>query len=341
MMKTFWLFRSNLRIIEYYHQYRDIETFKKQCHDFYLLQGIWFLENTDIEEFVVWRLKPKKPIKNIVMKVNGKLFKQIFVDNFDEVVKYEPPLIAFFRGGFEEYDNLIKKYSKFFKNSRTLYLGASKRITPQYGGKYDLILVEDELELKKIKNSIPFYKTANENIFNVIKGREKIIDIIWICNNTQFKIKGQEYFINKLRKSDYLRSLSILHVGNEPDKLSKLLNKYNIKNIHLAGYLNRHQINVLLNSSKLALITSDKTDGCPRLITEILCTDAVLICRSKTRMLDYYRKAAVIFDDGEIENKVKFALKNLKKYKNKKNNYDIDNICKLNLLGWSVPVQLL
>ncbi len=340
-MKTFWLFRTNLLPLEYYHSYKDIDTFKKNCHDFYLLQGVWYLENTELEEFIVWRLKPKNSEihKNIEMIVNGKHFKQLFVNSFNKVTKYQPPDIAFFRGGFKEYDELILKNSQFFKNTKTFYLGASKRVTPQYGGKYDSILVEDENELN-IPNSIPFYKTANPHIFKNTN-EERMFDICWICNNSQIRMKGQEFFVQQITKSNYLKSLNILHVGNKPEKLKELMKKYNVVNIKTLGYKKREEVNECINSAKICLLTSDRNDGCPRVITEILCTGIPLVCRNFTRMLDYYRDECISFDDKKIEKKINFALKNYRDLTEKNINnlkkFSFDEICKKNLYNWNNP----
>ena len=59
MIKSMWLFRSNLRPLEYYHQFKSLEEFNEDCHDFYLMQGMWYLENGYLDEFVVWRLAPR------------------------------------------------------------------------------------------------------------------------------------------------------------------------------------------------------------------------------------------------------------------------------------------
>jgi len=333
-MKTMWLFRSNLRITEYYHEFKDINVFKKNCHDFYLLQGIWYLENTELTKFVVWRLKPKdKHQPDIVMKVNGKPFKQLFVDSFDEVLKYNAPDIAFFRGGFPEYDKLVSENPDFFKT--TLYLGASKRVTPKYGGKYTYILVENDNELK-IPSSIPFYKTANPLIFNKTDYR-KVFDIVWICNNSQMRMKGQEYFIKQIAKSKFLQGLKILHIGNEPEKLEKLIKKYGVNNILISGYKSRPHINIFLNSGKIGLLTSDEGDGCPRLITEILCTSTILVSRKRTRMLSYYSKNCFQYEDDKLEDTLKYVIYNydkISKENMKKNNYEMKEICEKNLSLW-------
>ena len=83
-MKNLYLFRSNISNLEYYHEYKDLETFEKKCHDFYLLQGLWILKNTDIDEVVIWRLS-KRPKKDIVFEVEYGIFIQRWVQDFDEV----------------------------------------------------------------------------------------------------------------------------------------------------------------------------------------------------------------------------------------------------------------
>ena len=44
-MRSFWLFRSDIKALEYYHEYKDLQTFKSKCHDYYLLLPLWLLEN--------------------------------------------------------------------------------------------------------------------------------------------------------------------------------------------------------------------------------------------------------------------------------------------------------
>ena len=341
MIKIMWLFRTNLLPLEYYHQYKDLKTFKEKCHDFYLLQGIWFLENTELETFIVWRLKPKNSNlhNNIIFDVNGKKFKQIFVESFDECIKWKIPDIAFFRGGFKEYDDLVLKYQRFFQHTLTLYLGASKRILPQYGGIYKHILIENEKD-KYINKSIPFYKTANSNIFKNLNYSNRVIDILWICNNTQHRMKGQKYFVEQLKNNNYLKKLRIGHIGNKPEYLQNMFDKYCITNVKLYGYKTRQEINKLLNMSKIGLVTSDEGDGNPRVLTEILQAGTLLLFRSKTNMLDYYKDVSFSFEDDELKDKVKIILKKYEKYYKKLNNQlsegfcSMDEICKKNITLW-------
>lgn len=276
-MKTFWLFRTNLRKYEYYHSIDNLEQFKNECHDFYLLMGIWMLENTELQEFVVWRLVKEQPKDAIYSGrkefiVNGKPFVQLFVNNFEDCFSFPSPDITFFRGGFPEYAKLTKAHSKHF--GLKLYYGAGRRIQPQYGGVYDKILVEDKRDYGP--DTIPFYKTANPNIFYPMN-LERKWDICWPCNFAQLKYKGQEWFIKQIAKSDYLRTLKILHIGDKPGVGKKLCDTYRVNNIEFKGWVTRPELNKYLNQSKIGLVTSNELDGSPRIITEIIMSGRELM----------------------------------------------------------------
>jgi hypothetical protein len=335
-MKTFWLFRSNSKILEDYHQYDNLKDFENNLWDFYLFQTLWLLRNTEIEEVVIWRFL-KSPKNDIVFELpNKKLFIQKFVSTFDKCFKYKSPIISFFRGGFPEYDNTINKKPSHF--GLKLYLGANgPRRYPIYGGMYDKILIEDERDIRK--NTIFFYKIGVPNIFKPLN-LEKKYDVIFPCNFSQLKFKGQEYFINRVSKSDFLKSLKIVHIGNEQDVGKRLCQKYKVENIEFVGKKNRHELNEYLNHSKFGLVTSNLADGCPRISTEILATGCPLLIRDKTRLLNYYKlKSVRIFDDSNLE---KVFMKSFQKYEDLrqknleylKNEFNFDNVCQMNFNLW-------
>lgn len=333
-MRRFYLFRSDLRILEDYHCYKNLDDFKNFCWDFYLLQGLCFLEHDYFDEVIIWRLQPKKRQSDIIFKVNGKKFIQKWVDDFKEVFKYPKSTISFFRGGFKSYCQITKQNPKFF--GVKLYLGASQRLTPQYNGLYDHILVESERELKTISDSIPFYKTANPRIFKLLN-LEKKYDICWPNNFTQIKYKGQEFFISVVGTCPYLKSLKIVHVGNNPEVGKKLCKKYNVTNIEFIGHTNRPGLNKILNQSKFGLVTSNLNDGCPRISTEILMSRTPLIIRENTRLLKYYKQKSIVeFNDKNMINRIKFAMKHYYKYSNEviQNKLSLDEICKMNIDFW-------
>lgn len=333
-----WLFRTNLKHLEYYHSYKDLETFEKECHDFYLLMLIWFLRNDKFDEAIVWRLHDKEK-DDITFEVNGKLFIQKFVKNFDEVFKYEKPNVTIFRGGFPEYDELTKSNNKFF--GLKLYIGAGRRVVSKDGGIYDKYLMEDEKDLLMYKNTVPFYKTSNQNIFYP-KNLDKKYDICIVSNFKQLKMKGQDFFIKQMTKSNFLKGLKICHCGNEPERGKKLCKKNNIKNIDFLGQLDRHQLNNTLNISNYGIVLSNRMDGCPRVITEILCSGTPLLLRNQTRILDFYKRFGIVtFDDNEMLNIISSSMKHKSIQKNKNvliNNglpqLSMDSICMKNLENW-------
>jgi hypothetical protein len=334
-MKRFWLFRTNLTNLESYHEYSDPNDFERNLWDFYLLQGLWLLRNTECKEVTIWRLT-KKSSYSIKFKFDDKIFIQRFVKNFDECFKYNKPDITFFRGGFPEYCLITKKNPNFFGTK--LYLGASKRKYPIYGGVYDKILIESDQDLKN--KCIPFYKIGPPLIFHPLN-LEKKWDMCWPCNFTQIKFKGQEYFIQQISKSVVLRNLKIVHIGNDPEIGKLICAKYGIKNIEFLGHVNRFDANKVINQSKFGIVTSNDVDGCPRISTEILSSGTPLLIRKETRLLDYYRKFDCVktFNDNELKKIYEEAKKNYNEMKQKNlellnNELSLDNIMRMNLKLW-------
>jgi len=215
-MKTFWLFRSNLKHLEYYHRYDNLPQFEAECHDFYMLFPIWLLRKEYFDAVVIWRLSDK-PLKEINFIVNGRLYSQRWIRNLSEVFNYPKANISFFRGGFKEYDTVTKQKPDHF--GLKLYLATGRRTSPQWDGVYDYLLQEDKRDmLFRDHKSLPFYKTASPNIFYPYVNQISNIhyDICWPCNFKQIRYKGQEYFIQTIAKNKDLQKLSIAHCGNKP-----------------------------------------------------------------------------------------------------------------------------
>ena len=205
-MRIFWLFRSNIKHLEYYHKYETLEEFVENCHDYYMLLLIWLLKKGYIDTAVVWRLSDT-PIKDIDFVVGESLFSQRWVKNFNEVYKYPSPKFSLFRGGFPEYDKIVNERPKHF--GKKLYLGTGKRVYPQYGGIYDCYLQEDLKDFNSNRNNLPFYKTASPYIFHPLKNTQIKYDICWPANFTQSKYKGQKYFMNLVGHCPKLKRLKI------------------------------------------------------------------------------------------------------------------------------------
>jgi hypothetical protein len=337
LMRSFWLYRSNLNILEYYHNIKELKQFKNKCHDYYLLFPLWLLENDYYDEVIIWRLSTKK-LKDIVFNINGKKYIQRWVRSFNETLNYPSPEISFFRGGFKEYDILTQKNPKHL--GKKIYLGAGKRIFSQWNGIYDIYLIEDERDFVSNRNCVYFYKTASPKIFNPIENIEKKYDICWPCNFTQIKYKGQEFFISLISKHPFLQKLKIIHCGNKSDIGKQLCKEYNISNIEFAGSVTRKELNKILNKSKFGLNVSNLNDGCPRVSTEILMSGTPLIIRNKTRLLnDFKQHGVVIINEHNILNQIIYAFKKYNQLKNEvlniiKKEISFDNINKKNIERW-------
>jgi Glycosyl transferases group 1 len=338
-MKRFWLFRSNLRHLEYYHKFRDLETFEENCHDFYMLFPIWLLRNNYFDEVVIWRLS-KVPIPEIVFYINDKRYIQRWVGDLKQVFNHSKPDISFFRGGFEEYDRVTQQNPKYF--GLKLYLATGKRIYPQWHGIYDIFPQEDKRDMvySDVKTQ-PFYKTASPKIFHPEHDftlSSKKYDICWPCNFKQIRYKGQEDFISKIAYTK-LKNLKIIHCGNQPEIGNKLCKKYGVTNIKFSGEVDRVELNYLLNRSKFGLCMSNQNDGCPRVVTEILQSGTPLFIRNLTRLLPYYKQKGIVEVD---ENFPKQIIKGLENYEDKRNELidegleliSFDKICKKNIDIW-------
>ena len=336
-MRIFWLFRSNLKHLEYYHQYKTLEEFEQKCHDFYMLFPIWLLKNNFFDTVVIWRLS-KNPIKDIDFNVKGKLYSQRWVRDFSEVVNHPKPDMSFFRGGFKEYDTVTKQNSGHL--GLKLYLATGRRIYPQWGGSYDVFLQEDKRDFQTDHNCLPFYKTSSPEIFFPYSTENMMFDICWPCNFAQIRYKGQEYFIQTIAKNKDLQKLKIIHCGNKPGKGKKLCEKYGVKNIKFMGEVDRPQLNHYLNHSKFGLCLSNLQDGCPRVISEILMSGTPLFISNLTRALPYYKGRGVVeVNQKNINGKIRMGLNNYKKYKKEvkeaiEDELSFDSICRKNVSLW-------
>lgn len=335
-MRRFWLFRSNLKSLEYYHDFKDLETFVNKCHDYYMLLPLWLLQADYFDEVTIWRLSDNN-LDPIVFDVNGKKYYQRWCKSFQNILCHEEPDISFFRGGFREYDEITKSKPSLF--GKKIYLGAGQRINAQWGGRYDLYLMEDDQDLIDNPGTKPFYKTASPFIFYPFETKEKW-DICWPCNFTQIKYKGQEEFIKLLSEHKELKKLKIVHCGNKSEIGKQLCNKYQVDNIEFKGAVNRENLNKLLNESKFGLNFSNRLDGCPRVSTEVLMSGTPLMIHERTRLMSYYKKRGVVgIGEKNQYDTIMEGINNHKKYKEEvlkaiKKELSFDNTSEKNISLW-------
>lgn len=336
-MNIFWLFRSNLKNLEYYHQYDNAEEFVKNCHDYYMLFPIWLLQKGYMDKVIVWRLTDK-PMPSINFEINKRTFSQRWVTNFNKVFDFPQPTYTLFRGGFPEYDKLTIQNSDHFGTK--LYLGTGKRIYPQYGGKYDVFLQEDVRDINSSKNCLPFYKTASPEIFKPLENTKIKYDLCWPANFTQNKYKGQEFFMNVIGHCPKLKKLRIVHCGNKPEVGRKMAKRFNVTNIKFTGHVDRPTLNRYLNESKLGLCLSNRQDGCPRVATEILMSGTPMVVRKMTRLLPYYSETGVVgVNDNNIIPKIMGGLAKSHILKSElheaiKSKLSFNRICQKNISSW-------
>ena len=297
---------------------------------------MWLLENNYFDEVIIWRLTDTQQ-PDIIFNINGKKYIQRWVKNFKETFDYPKPTISFFRGGFRQYDEITRIKPKHL--GLKLYLGAGKRIVPQWNGVYDYILVEDERDFLSDRKCLPFFKTASPHIFKPTNQKTIEWDICWPCNFGQYRYKGQEFFIDLISKNKNLQKLKIIHFGNKPEMGKQLCDKYKIKNIYFAGPVDRPTLNNYLNKSKFGLNVSNLQDGCPRISTEILMSGTPLIIKDTVRLLNYFKTENVIDLNFMLSNINNCFFQNYPKYKQIsldviENKLSFENISKKNIKLW-------
>jgi glycosyltransferase involved in cell wall biosynthesis len=337
-MRSFWLFRSDITHLEYYHNYKDLQTFEKKCHDYYLLLPLWLLKNSYFDEVVIWRLT-KKDLPDIIFDIDGKKFIQRWVRNLNQTYDYPKPEISFFRGGFVVYDQVTKEKPKQF--GLKLYLGAGKRITSQWGGKYDTYLMEDQRDFSKAKKTIPFYKTASPEIFKPLDNVTKDWHFCWPCNFTQINYKGQAFFMDIIGSCHHLKNMKFVHCGNKPEVGKRMAKERGIKNIEFVGLVDREKLNEILNRSFFGLNMSNQRDGCPRISTEILMSGTPLIIRETARLLPFFKEGSSVIDCNEqtIMRRLRDGINSRDRFKKnalqgRENIYSFEKVNKKNYKIW-------
>ena len=137
-----------------------------------------------------------------------------------------------------------------------------------------------------------------------------------------------------------LKRLKILHCGNKPEMGKRMAKQYNVSNITFAGLVDRPTLNKYLNQSKFGLVLSNRNDGCPRIVTEILMSGTPLIIRKMTRLLPYYKEKGVIgVNDSNIIKRImggfpKWAGLKLDLNDAIQTSLSFDTICQKNLDLW-------
>jgi len=203
--------------------------------------------------------------------------KVVYRDNFIErwVPNYKKhklsfrPDVIFARGGFPQYDVVLKRFPKAFK----IYYGAGRRFMPRSPFRdYNLILVDTPKQLKKARKAFPkvrselFIKPASDNIFKPHDEAKKY-DVIFSSNEHKSGIKGHGFILPR-----FPDDLKMIQTGISS---SKLRSKY--PHIEFTGWIPRRKLPALYSKSRVAVVCCADIDSCPRIIPEALACGCPLL----------------------------------------------------------------
>lgn len=184
------------------------------------------------------------------------------------------PDVIFCRGGFPEYDTVLRRNPDAFK----IYYGAGYRGIPpiKQFQNYDLILVDTPRQLEDAKKKLPnknirmMIKPAADNIFKPYKSdmSGKVFDVILVGNYNKGVNKGHDFAFQKIGDK-----LKVLSVGNVPKKVRK---KY--PQVRFIGWVPRKMLPQYYFACKVAIICCGAEDSCPRVVPEALaCNTPILV----------------------------------------------------------------
>jgi glycosyltransferase involved in cell wall biosynthesis len=189
-----------------------------------------------------------------------KNFLEIWIDSFkkEKITGNIDVIVA--RGGFKEYVPLLKK----FPNVRKIYYGANHGCIPEDSIKYDLILCDSEMQVRKcqkyglngklfIKPAPPHFRSLDINKkydvgFSAIWPKDKRKNVAWVHKTAPKRLK-------------------ILQMGHEVKAPSNILVKY-IKHNHMVKAINK---------CKVVIAPYTKEDSCPRIISEAIACNVPVV----------------------------------------------------------------
>jgi hypothetical protein len=120
------------------------------------------------------------------------------------------PDVVFARGGFDEYRPVLKRYKNAFK----IFYGAGHRYLPEDHIKYDLVLVDSEMQLRKCQNKgLPaqlWYKPVAP-LFRPMPEIPKEFDVCYVGDG-RFPFRAKIKNVNWVYKT-VPPDLKLLHLG--------------------------------------------------------------------------------------------------------------------------------
>jgi len=171
-----------------------------------------------------------------------------WVDSFKYWHTEYKPDVVFARGGFPEYDRVVKRFPDAVK----IYTGAGVRTHPKKGD-YDIVLVDSVNDLKKgcslwQKPAAPCFKPLQV---------PKTFDVCYVANAQQAKIKRVKWVYETIPKD-----ISMLHLG--------YLTDYKVPDNVMRVRAERGNMPELYSQCKMGIIPYSAYDSGPRALSEML-----------------------------------------------------------------------
>jgi glycosyltransferase involved in cell wall biosynthesis len=186
------------------------------------------------------------------------------------------PDIIFARGGFREYDAVLRRHPRAFK----VYYGAGLRFVPTGFTGYDLILVDSPEQLAAAKDRLPgvassmLIKPAAENVFRPRPG-PKDYDVIFVGNEMGTGRKGHGFVLPGLPAG-----LRMVQVGIASKEMRAAYPR-----VLFTGWIPRRDIPELYGRAKAAICCCAAAyDSCPRVIPEALACGCPILVLDGVRL---------------------------------------------------------
>ena len=126
----------------------------------------------------------------------------------------------------------------------------------------------------------------------------------------------------KLKSMDYNFDLNIIGTGKMFNKLSSLIDKYNLNDcVHLLGSKNSEDVRTYMESSEIFLFTSDRGEGWGAVLNEAMNSGCAVVAGNMIGSAPYLidnSRNGLIYEDKNVNdlfNKVKYLMDNEKKRK--------------------------
>ena len=192
-----------------------------------------------------------------------------WVPSFKRHVHALVPDVIFARGGFKEYDRILKR----FPNAVTIYYGAGVRTVPERF--YDVILVDTDADraeaIKRHPNSrvILWVKPAVDFLFTPSEN-PIIHDVCFVANGGQAKIKNIKWVYKTVP-----HDIRLYHLG--------IPSRYKAPQNVFRNRVLRSRMPKELGKCKIGIVPYSSYDSAPRVIPEMLACGLPIVALNTTR----------------------------------------------------------